>query len=160
MRRAMWTMAAAGLVLMGSDGAVRSDCPPSGQTCSGAGNPICVWNADTEELCNESVISSCACTVGVCVSPTYRRVALNTLHKFLDSSGTRPEGCCDEISPWGSCYKEDTRDCYQLWECRAHDGGSTGCNKTFNQCYFQGGYIVVRTGYWSVPYSACCVDSQ
>ncbi|QOJ04602.1 MAG: hypothetical protein HRU71_14370 [Planctomycetia bacterium] len=32
MRRARWTMlAAAGLVLMGSDGAVRSDCPPAEQ---------------------------------------------------------------------------------------------------------------------------------
>lgn len=161
MRRATWTvLAAAGLVLMGSDGAVRSDCPPSGQICSGDGNPSCVWNADTDGACNEIVVSSCGCTVGECNSPTNRRIGLNTLHQFLESSGTRPEGCCDEISPWGSCYIEDTRECFQFWECRTYSGGSTGCSKPNNLCFWQGGYIVVRTGYWSVPYSACCVDNQ
>ncbi|GJQ27616.1 MAG: hypothetical protein HBSAPP02_26480 [Phycisphaerae bacterium] len=104
MRRARWTMlAVAGLVLMGSDGAVRSDCPQSGAwNCVPLSNPMCIWAVEMGTTCELGNLASCGCVSGSCTSdeqhvPQYAGYEL-LLYRM------RPAGCCKDIS-WGYCFQ-------------------------------------------------------
>lgn len=161
MKRAMGTvLAATALVLMGSDGAVRSDCPPVSGNCPPTPAEVsCVWNPINDDTCFDIVSSYCnACNQGSCSMPL-RTIGLQIQSNYQLGSGLRPEGCCADIS-WGVCYQWETKACYIAYQCVTISGG-TSCSKPNDLCnsWVSVG-TTMRTGFWSVDNSSCCVEMQ
>ncbi len=161
MRRAMWTMAAAGLVLMGSDGAVRSDCPPANQGCTlppGGSWTDCLWDAMHAQTCSSTVNQSCRCKDLACygfqASPAYSG-------QYATLSGERPEGCCNEIQH-GQCHVAESRLCYFINWCETEIGHSPYfCTQT-NPCVEPEGppQPQYRFELWLMFGETCCYDAQ
>lgn len=160
MKRAMGTvLAATALVLMGSDGAVRSDCPPVSGSCPPLAGPLaCIWFLELDGPCNHGNLANCECnsSKGECSSDE-SHVALNSGYVLL-LSRARPEGCCANISPWGFCFQFDTRPCYKVLICEPLIM-ALDCDEN-NPCGPYEVGITNMTGWFTSLGSQCCVDSQ
>lgn len=162
MRRARWTMlAAAGLVLMGSDGAVRSDCPPANQGCTlppGGWWDECLWDTIYGQACQQNSTPPCGCVKMACTGFTW--TAANA-GQFVTSWGNRPAGCCNDIS-WGWCHVEMERLCGTMLPCLTLIGHTPYFCTPNNPCHLSEDdpQPIYRVGTWLLDGQSCCFDSQ